>query len=512
MFFVLSGNPARQQPAPREPSASSRLTARKPLDKSAFSDTLQAIHGPFPLQEALMLRLIFGGYCLALCAMFIGAAVQAEQPDPVAPAAIDNSVPLPTPRVIEIARANEEAYKQAMIDRMIDRTLQDIMPRPYLKQDYNHDGVLDLIRKEVDNKNYVYINTNTNENPIYEPGILYTKDEPDFIIKRPIQQPTASSAEAWVHLEEYKKFDVYIEENYYWANTPEIDEFFDLFEPRFELMEQTTLWSSKKSYDKKLRIEVTESGGCYGGTGGEGEAYLRFSNPLYMQGCEMAYREDNQWKFNNPGELGDNWFYMAIALHETNHAINPWPIAVRGWLGEGWSVYNRYNILSNYGDPLDINQETADYYIHMGTSAHTWDGFAYGGFGYITNNYHDTTSWNLEIQESRGYGITAHMFSMLRDDYNLDWNKFYSLLNNNLETLDRSYDLDPGFDSRYTDMVVIDLFGRAVDMNFEEIQTVFRYDGPDGPGWGVREWNTRFDCFKYNASSRRGNHANCNSL
>ncbi len=37
-------------------------------------------------------------------------------------------------------------------------------------------------------------------------------------------------------------------------------------------------------------------------------------------------------------------------------------------------------------------------------------------------------------------------------------------------------------------MAIIDLFGRSLDMSFDEIQAVFRYDGPSGPGWGVRQW------------------------
>ncbi len=77
---------------------------------------------------------------------------------------------------------------------------------------------------------------------------------------------------------------------------------------------------------------------------------------------------------------------------------------------------------------------------------------------------------------------------MLRDDYSLNWNDFYTLMSTNYETLDKSYNINPGYRSIYTDMVVIDMFGRALNMDFNEIKTVFQYDGSEGPGWGVRQW------------------------
>lgn len=84
----------------------------------------------------------------------------------------------------------------------------------------------------------------------------------------------------------FERFDVYINSEYYNANTPEIDDFFTEFEERYLILEDLTGWSAEEFYDKKLEIHVTESVGCYGGGGGSGYVSLRFSDPLYMQGCQ----------------------------------------------------------------------------------------------------------------------------------------------------------------------------------------------------------------------------------
>ncbi len=278
-----------------------------------------------------------------------------------------------------------------------------------------------------------------------------------------------SMDETWVQLF-YERFDVYIEENYYNNNTPEIDEFFNKFEPRYELMENITGWSSEQFYEMKLKIYVNGSTtGCYGGSAIPGQANIIFSDPLYMPGCPQP---------GGLGELGNNWPYMGVALHETLHSINPVPIWANRWLTEGFAEYHEYNILSIYGD---ISQETADTEVFLGSSYFNWE-------DYVANDYYDTSPSENEIQESYGYDITAWMFSMMRDDYNLEWDNFYNIINENTNTLYRSL----GWGGDYiTDMVVIDVFGRAVGWDFEtQTKPVWRYDGPSGPGWGVRNWES----------------------
>jgi len=292
-------------------------------------------------------------------------------------------------------------------------------------------------------------------------------------MSRQNQLLSMSTDTTWVHLS-YDRFEVYIEENYYYNVTPEIDEFFDFFEPRYELMETITGWSSEKFYfGLKLKIYVNGSTtGCYGGTAIPGEAYILFSDPLYNEGLFCA-------KSGGLGELGDNWPYMGVALHEALHAINPLPILANRWLTEGFSEYYEYNLLSEYGD---ISQEAADNDILSGTNYYNWE-------DYVANDYYDTSPDENEIQESYGYSITAWMFSMMRDDYDLDWSVFYNLLNENTNTL---YYALYGLGGDYiTDAAVIDIFGRAVGWDFEtETKPVWRYDGPDGPGWGVRNWES----------------------
>lgn len=279
----------------------------------------------------------------------------------------------------------------------------------------------------------------------------------------------------WVELS-YLRFDVFIDSAYYDHNTPAIDVFFDLFEPRFDLLEANTGWSSESSFaGTKLEIFATGTVNCWSGFAVPGEAHLSLSDPLNRVECERASYENGNSSFGNPGELGDFWIYMNGALHEASHSISPLGLFVRPWLTEGFAEYLMHNTLSENGD---INQETADTYIFNGDPTRNWT-------TYVANDYHDSTFEQHEIQESRGYDITAWMFSMLRDDYLLDWNNFYSILNNNLETLEESRLTFLGYKA---DTHVLDVFGRALGHTNFETQTkpIFRYDGPSGPGWGVR--------------------------
>jgi hypothetical protein len=314
----------------------------------------------------------------------------------------------------------------------------------------------------------------------YDKGVLIVQGREIPIIVDGDVKIVDPKGKDWVYLP-YDRFDVYIEPTYYDSNTVELNLFFDRFEPRYELMESLTDWSSEKFYNEKLEIYVEAHSNCWWGYAIPGEAHLflyeDLSNPNV---CRFPYYVDGIPYYDNPGELGDHWWYMTGALHESLHAINPLPLRWRGWLTEGWSQYYQYNILSN---PIfnDINQETADYYNYHGTPNYNWDGFYFEGFGYTTNDYHDTTPENREIQESGGYDITAWMLSMLRDDYSLPRENFYSIADNNPETLDKSMDLGDYF----TDTHIIDLFERATGVS---MYPVFRYDGPEGPGWGVRQW------------------------
>ena len=281
----------------------------------------------------------------------------------------------------------------------------------------------------------------------------------------------------WVNLS-YSRFEVYIDSAYYYNNTPAIDNFFDQYEPFHVALEQETGWNSEKFASKKLEIYVeSRESSCPGGyVWAGGTAYLLFPDTLYEPGCE---RSENS---GIPG-IGYNWRYLEIALHEVSHAINPLPILMRSWLTEGFAIYHGYNGLVGNGE---ITQEVVDSYLETGEPSYNWA-------GYVANDYHDNTINNNEIQESNGYFITAWMFSMLRDDYSLDWSVFYDLLGYNIETLDKTFSL-VGFGlTRYSlDMVIIDLFGRSIDMNFSEIKNIFEYDPAPAitppVGWGVRNW------------------------
>lgn len=275
----------------------------------------------------------------------------------------------------------------------------------------------------------------------------------------------------------YTRFNAFVEQNYYNNNTANITDFLNKLQPRLVLMEQTTGWSSEKFYGHKLNLYI-DTAGCWGGYAMPGEAHVLLSNPLYQQSCRLPYYFNGQQYYGNTGELEDNWIYFSGGLHESMHSINPLPIYNRLWLTEGFSEYNMYNILTNYGD---INQETGDTYLYQGKAGWNWQ-------GYVNNDYKDTTGNDYEIQQSPGYDITAWMFTMLRDDYGLNWSRFYYLTNNNLETLDKS---DGQTNWQISDdMAVIDLFGRTLSHTSFDNQTkpIFRYDGPNGPGWGVRQW------------------------
>ena len=299
----------------------------------------------------------------------------------------------------------------------------------------------------------------------------------------------------WAYLE-YDRFDLYVEEAYYASNTPAIDEFFDLFESRFALLEATTGWTSETNFGARMRIEVTGTEACYGGAFNSSTlvTYLVFSDPLYRdnpepESCAEPYYVDGAAYFGNPGELGDFWRYMALALHEATHAIGAvqrTPYHISRWLSEGWATYYEYNILPTFGD---INQETANTYICCGVRK--WA-------DYVANDY--MVSYpildDVDIQHSGGYRLTAWMFSMLTDPslspewssylHPLNWSAFYDLLDHNLETLEKGYELGGHLiDSYHSDIIIIDLFSKAMGV---DLYPVFRYDGPDGPGWGVRYW------------------------
>jgi hypothetical protein len=280
----------------------------------------------------------------------------------------------------------------------------------------------------------------------------------------------------------YNKFDVFIDSNFYLNNTPRIDDFFNKFEPRFDLLENLTHWSP----ENRLKIYVQPDLPCvWGGANPtEGVVYLFFqSNFSYgteSDLCKRPYYLGGVVSYGNSGELGDYWIYMEGTLHEVTHTINPIPILSRSWLTEGWSEYYGYNVLTEYKNATstytDINQETADKYIReIADGGYNWP-------SYIANNYKDY--YNKEIQSSAGYDITAWMFTMMKENKSMNWDNFYNIINNNLETLDKSGSLG----DYYTDTHVIDLFGKASGMNFSQVQSIFRYDGPSGPGWGVRNW------------------------
>ncbi len=290
-----------------------------------------------------------------------------------------------------------------------------------------------------------------------------------------IEKDLKLNSENYVLFESNQRFNVFVDQTYLANNSDNLTDFFNKFSERFNLLESTTKWNSEKFYSKKLDIYVSGVEGCYGGYGGQGNVFLQFSDPLYVSGCLSP---------DGTGELNSTWPYMAVAIHEATHAINPPEIQYRNWLREGWGKYYEYNILSASGD---ITHATADRRIYLGSSFFNWDGNAFNGFGYITNDYHDTCVSSplcpaySEIQESYGYEITAWMLSMLKNDFSLDWDSFYLMLNNNPETMKKSSELD-SLHGYKLDSFILFLLAKNSDADL----SVFEYNGSNGPGWGVR--------------------------
>lgn len=280
----------------------------------------------------------------------------------------------------------------------------------------------------------------------------------------------------WVYYP-YERFDVYVETNYNNSNYPEIKNFLDEFSLRYELMEQETGWTSEEYFGQKLKINIsenTEDSACAKGGSLPGRSKLFFSDPFMKEGCE-------------------EWYYHAVGLHEALHGAGPIELFMRHWLSEGFSEYNMYNILAQYGD---IAQATADSYIETGNIFWNWEDYK-NTFPEYNDSCFDNPSIPgdpcsphpdyAEIQDSWGYDITAWMFSMMRDNYGMSFSDFYGWLNNNMETLDYA-DSMWSISDYYTDMVIIDLFGRAAGLNFPQTKNIWEYNGPNGPGWGVRNW------------------------
>jgi len=318
-----------------------------------------------------------------------------------------------------------------------------------------------------------------------EPELPY---DPDYTTKTTVLRDT----NGYVHLPYYDdqgnvSLDVYIEDTFYAANQAALDDFWDKFNDRFEILKEETQWSSKRWFGVPLEIYVYgHSAACYGGNASPTHSNVVFSDPMYKTGCHKPYYENGSTYYNNPGELGDWWPYMNTALHEAQHSISPYPIYTRSWLTEGFSEYLMYNVLTITvpGNSIpDINQETADTYLYNGFAGYQWD-------PYVANDYHDTTVYNRELQRSHGYDITGHMFSKMRDEKGMDWDRFYHLMNNNKESLDRTFSLGPPY-IYYTDAFVLNVFGKAMGHTDWLTQTnpVFNYyegEGADGHGYGAR--------------------------
>jgi len=362
---------------------------------------------------------------------------------------------------------------QAEQDMVFDEIVSPVSSKHI---DFDNDRKLDLVRKESNGQVYVYLNTGTSVKPVYTNGILYKGPE---IVFDEVNEPLIMTSETW-EIFYFNRFDLYIESDYYNSNSVELNEFFVLFEQRLNFLEDFTHWNSETSFNQKLMVIVRGTTGCYGGGGGNGSASLFFSDPLYKSSCQQPIWINGNPLWNNPTELGDNWRYMGVAMHESTHGINPEPVFKRKWLTEGFARYNEYNILSLYGD---IPQETSNHYIFQGDSYYNWA-------DYTENDYYDTSPEENEIQSSNGYSITAWMFSLLRDEHELNFENFFDLMENNSESLDKSFELGgSGSDSFFTDMTVIDLFGRALNLDFEsQTKPIFRYDSITGPGYGVRNW------------------------
>jgi len=348
------------------------------------------------------------------------------------------------------------------------------------------------------NQKIIYYKSATGDVPIlvdYSKG-TYTisgKEYPIIIDGDPkeikIENPANKDASAWVNPQYSVRFDAFIEQDFYNSNRVAIDDLMNKFADRYDLLEQITGWSSEQFIGQKLEIYVDGNGGssCWSGWAFLGESHVSFSgvgfsNPSF---CNVKYFDGDSFVLGNPGELGDRWNFMSGLLHESLHAINPAPVLSRSWLTEGFSQYYGLNILSNYNGNgfTDINQETADHYIQNANFTTNQGSFA----EYVSNDYKD--KFNLEIQSSQGYDITAWMFSKMRDEHGLDWQNFFDIINNNQETLDYSRSVGLATSTGdYTDTYVIDVFGMASGLSFNDTKEIWQYDGPSGPGWGVRNW------------------------
>ena len=312
-----------------------------------------------------------------------------------------------------------------------------------------------------------------------------------------IVNPETKGADFWENPQYSDRFEVFVDPVFYASKQAAIDDLFNEFAERYLLLEQMTGWSSEAFYGEKLEIYVMENPDtCWEGIAIPTQAQITLrSNFDDINTCKKWYFTSFNGtigQYGSPGELGDQWYYMSGLLHESLHSINPAPFLGRNWLTEGFSQYYQYNVLANYNGNgfTDINQETADTHIYFGTGSWNWDGYAHINNGYIGNDYHDTCTNggcippNAEIQESKGYDITAWMFSMMRDQHGLDWDEFYSALDADLDVLDAA----SVSGNYYTDSYVIELFGRASNLTYPQTQAIFQYDGPSGPGWGVRNW------------------------
>ncbi|HLC78289.1 MAG TPA: CARDB domain-containing protein [Candidatus Nanoarchaeia archaeon] len=295
-------------------------------------------------------------------------------------------------------------------------------------------------------------------------------------------KPSVTGTHSYIQLS-YSRFEAYIDPAYYTGRETAIQDYLNKLHLRFIEMETQTGWSSEKFYGKKLDIYIYDSGStCANGWAITGEAHIGlttlFTNP---NACKYPYYVNGIPLFNNLGAFDDHWIYGWDGLHESLHSINPLPLFSNKWLTEGLSEYYGFNILK---DSSDINQETANYYIENANFTITFS----GSFSqYVANDYKNV--FGEIIQDSAGYDISAWMFSMMRDDHGLDWTKFYQLIEDNPETLDKSYQLGgSSWFSIYTDTHIIDLFGRASGLSFPQTKAIWQYDGPSGPGWGVRNW------------------------
>lgn len=316
------------------------------------------------------------------------------------------------------------------------------------------------------------------------------EENPTLIQKEiPSEDSPLEDSQTFIHKPYYDNngtvaLDIYIEDTFYYANQAALDDFWDKFFPRFQKLKERTDWSSLRWFGVPLEIyNYGHSAACYGGNASPTHSNVVFSDPMYKVGCHKPYYENGSTHYNNPGELGDWWPYMNTALHEATHSIMPYPIYTRSWLTEGWAEYEMYNTLTETvsGNSLpDINQETADTYLHNGFAGYQWD-------PYVANDFHDTTIYNRELQRSHGYDITGHMFSKMVYEEGMDWKTFYKIINNNKDSLDRTFSLGPPY-IYFTDAFVINIFGKAMGHTNYWTQTdpLFNYYSTPSHGYGAR--------------------------